>query len=153
MNTVIRSILIGVVAGMRSLTPLAVIGNSRRGSNASGANPFRTFLARPLVRAGVSVLAGGELLGDKWHRAPDRIVTAGLLARASSGAIAGAALAPRNDRAFAALVGAGAALGFGFVSFHLRQSALRRFGQASTGVVEDAIAAGLAFWLVETMRD
>ena len=41
----------------------------------------------------------GELLGDKMKSAPDRTVFLGLLARVMSAGIAGAALAPRGQRA------------------------------------------------------
>lgn len=153
MNPVFRAVLIGVVAGMRALTPLAVIAGGARISGSQNSNPIRAWLGRPVVKAGVSALAGGELLGDKWSGAPDRVVPPGLIARASTGAVAAAALSPAESRRGAALVGAGTAIGFAFASLRTRQLAIRRFGQVPTGLVEDAIAVGLALWVVSAGRD
>ena len=62
------------------------------------------------------------------------------------GAIAGAALAPRRQRALAGALGAAGAVGAAYLSFDARIRSMQRFGQVSTGVVEDAImlAATLA---------
>ena len=72
----IRSLLIGLVAGQRSMTPLAattlaaVCGRLRLGHG------LPVFLAKPLVAAGSLVLAVGELAGDKMGTHP--IATAAL---------------------------------------------------------------------------
>ncbi|MEK5756921.1 hypothetical protein, partial [Acinetobacter variabilis] len=81
---------------------------------------------------------------DKLDDAPDRIVPAGMLARIVTGAIAGAALAPREQRGLAAVLGAGAAVGAAYLTFNLRVRAMKRYGQKTTGAVEDAITLGSA---------
>ena len=70
---------------------------------------------------------------------------AGIAARLVTGALAGAALAPRRRRALVGgLLGAGAAVTGAYLTFGLRMHALRRYGQTSTGVIEDALSIGLA---------
>lgn len=100
----IHSILMGAVAGMRSMTPLAAVANAARTGTLPRDNGAPRLLANPLASAGMLALAGGELAGDKMKTAPDRIVLAGMMARVATGAIAGAALAPRHQRGIAALL-------------------------------------------------
>jgi uncharacterized membrane protein len=87
-------------------------------------------------------LAAAELLGDKMRSAPDRIITPGILAQIATGAIAGMAVAPPRGQRMGAVLGATAAVGAAYVSFGLRQRALRKSGQTATGLIEDAIAVG-----------
>ncbi len=69
---------------------------------------------------------------------------AGIAARLVTGALAGAALAPRRHALVGGLLGAGAAVTGAYLTFGLRMHALRRYGQTSTGVIEDALSIGLA---------
>lgn len=139
----IHSILIGAVAGMRAMTPLAAVTNAARSGNLPADNGAPRLSANKLASASMLALAGGELVGDKMKSAPDRIVPAGMVARIATGMIAGAALAPHR-RKLGALLGAGAAVGMAYVTFNLRMRAIARYGQSSTGAVEDAIAVGSA---------
>lgn len=144
----LRSFLIGLVGGMRSMTPLAVVSDAaRRGALPRGHGGPR-LLASPMVATGTAVLAAAELFGDKLASAPDRTVVPGMLARVVTGAVCGAALAPRDQRASAALFGAAGAVAAAYVTFDARMTALRRFGQVPTGVVEDAIAVAAAVLIV-----
>ena len=140
----VHSILTGAVAGMRAMTPLAAVTNAARSGNLPADNGAPRLLANKLASAGMLALAGGELAGDKMKSAPDRIVPAGMVARVATGLIAGAALAPHRQRKLGALLGAGAAVGMAYVTFNLRMRAIARYGQTSTGAVEDAIAVGSA---------
>lgn len=148
----IRSFLIGAVAGMRALTPLAVVSNAARQGALPDGNGAPPLLGHPLVTAGTAALALGELAGDKMKSAPDRIVAPGIAARLVTGAVAGMALAPRERRAAAALLGAGGAVGAAYLTFALRMRAMRRFGQRSTGLVEDALMLGSTLALVNGAR-
>lgn len=76
--------------------------------------------------------------------APDRTVPAGLAARLVTGGLVGAALAPRRQEALGAVVGATAAVASSYLTFALRMRALKRYGQTPTGLVEDALAVGMA---------
>ena len=140
----IRSFLIGLVAGARALTPLATVSDAARRGALPRDNGAPSWLGHPLVAAGLTALAAGELWGDKLKSAPDRIVFAGIAARLVSGGVAGAALAPRRRALTGALLGATAAVGAAFLTFGIRMRALRRFGQTPTGLVEDALTIGAA---------
>ncbi|PPU17696.1 DUF4126 domain-containing protein [Xanthomonas arboricola] len=146
----IHSILMGAVAGMRSMTPLAAVTNAARTGKLPADNGAPPLLANPLASAGMLALAGGELAGDKMKTAPDRIVLPGMIARIATGVIVGAALAPRRQRGVAALLGASTAVAAAYLTFNLRMRAIDRYGQTSTGVVEDAITVGAATLI---MRD
>ena len=140
----IHSFLMGAVAGMRAMTPLAAVTNAARTGTLPADNGAPRLLSNPLASAGMLALAGGELLGDKMKTAPDRIVPAGMVARVATGMIAGAALAPHRQRGIGALLGAGTAVGMAYLTFNLRMRAIARYGQTPTGAVEDAIAVGSA---------
>jgi len=140
----IHSILMGAVAGMRAMTPLAAVTNAARTGTLPADNGAPQLLCNPLASAGMLALAGGELLGDKMKTAPDRIVPAGMVARVATGMLAGAALAPRSQRGLGAVLGAGTAVGMAYLTFNLRMRAIARYGQKPTGAVEDAIAVGSA---------
>jgi len=157
----LRSMLIGAVAGARSLTPLALLSLAARGSERSvvrrnrvSRTPelIRRTLARPVVAAGTTALAAGELWGDKLHSAPDRIVPAGMAARLLSSSIAGAALAPRGRWGAGALVGASTAVISAHLTFAARMRAMQRYGQTPTGVIEDALALGIAWLAIRPRR-
>lgn len=138
----IRSVLIGLVAGMRAMTPLAAVSEAARRGTLPSDNGALPLLGHPLAAAGTKALAAGELWGDKLASAPDRIVPAGLAARLVTAGIAGAALAPRRQALLGAALGAGAATAAAYLTFGLRMWAMRRWGQTATGLVEDAVALG-----------
>lgn len=140
----IRSILLGIVAGSRAMTPLAAAADAARRRALPEDDRFVRLLGSPLVAAGTAALAAAEMGGDKMKSAPDRIILPGLLARVATASIAAAAFAPRDARAPAAAAAALAALGFSWLSWRARVGAMERGGQAVTGLVEDAIVAASA---------
>lgn len=140
----IRSILMGIVAGARSMTPLAMVANAARRGELPEGNGAPAFLAHPLVSLGTTALAVYELVGDKQETAPDRIIWPAVVIRSLNAAFAGMALAPRRHRlAAAALTGATAVIA-SYATFALRMQAMQEHGQASTGFVEDAIVLSAA---------
>lgn len=140
----LRSLLIGLPAGARAMTPLAAVTDAAHRGALPASNGAPAWLGHPLVAAGAKALAAGELWGDKLKSAPDRIVLAGIAARLLSGGLAGAALAPRRHALLGAVLGAGAAVGAAYLTFDLRMRALRRFGQTPTGLVEDGLTVAAA---------
>lgn len=140
----IRSFLIGLVAGQRAMTPLALIAGAARQGDLPEDAP--AWLSHPLVAAGAVTLAAGEMAGDKMKTAPDRIILPGLIGRATTGAFAGAMLVPRDQRVAAGLLAGATAIAASFIGFRLRVAAMERYGQTATGFVEDAavVAGGIA---------
>jgi uncharacterized membrane protein len=146
----LRSLLIGLTAGSRSLTPLATVSEAARHGDIP--NPRLNWLGHPVTSAATKVLAAGELWGDKMKSAPDRIVPAGIAARIVTGALAGAALAPRRRTGLGAVLGAAGAVGAAYVTYHARMAALRRYGQTKTGLVEDALTVAASQMVVGAGR-
>jgi len=142
----LRSFLIGLVAGQRGIAPLASIAIATRRNELRPTQPFQKLFLSQLVTAAVTAFAGAEMVGDKMKSAPDRIVPVGLLVRSITAAYAGAALAPKQERPRAAVLAVGTALVSSYIGWRIRCASMRRYGQTATGLVEDAIvfASGLA---------
>lgn len=139
-----HSSLMGAVAGMRSMTPLAVVAIAARKGELPVDNGAPRLLTARFAPAATLAFASMELAFDKLESVPPRTSVAGLTTRIAVGAIAGAALAPRHQRGLAALLGATAAVGATYLSFKLRARAAERYGQTAAGVLEDSIALGSA---------
>lgn len=137
----LRSILIGLVAGQRGITPLAAIAQATARGDLPVQLPLQRLFLFPPITAGTTALAAAEMAGDKMNSAPDRIVPEGLLVRSTTSAYAGAALAPRNKRALGAALAVGTALASSYVGWRIRCAAMKRYRQTPTGLVEDAIVA------------
>lgn len=138
-RSLLPSMLLGAIAGSRSMTPLAAVSIAAGLGALPRGNGAPRLLGHPAVVAGSVAMAVGELWGDKLKSAPDRIVPAGLVARAVTGAVAGMAMASRRHRDVAAAGGAAAAVGAAFPTFAGRMRSMRSHGQTPTGLVEDAI--------------
>ena len=148
----LSSALIGVVASARSMTPMAALATARL---AGRRTPGRlVLLGHPLFRFGALAMGAGELAGDKMASAPDRTVWLGLLARAMSAGIAGAALAPRGREKAGAALAVGVALPLAYLTLAARKRGSARYGQTRSGLVEDAlaVAAGFAVVLLSVRR-
>ena len=87
----LRSILMGLVAGQRSMTPLAALAGAAQRGTLPHDNAEARLMEHPLIAAGGAVMAVAEMAGDKMKTAPDRTVLLGLLARTITGGFAGAA--------------------------------------------------------------
>jgi uncharacterized membrane protein len=135
----LRSILIGMVAGQRAMTPLAALAGAASLGTLPHDNAQARLMSRHLPAAGSVVMAAAEMAGDKMRSAPDRTVLLGLIARTVTGGFAGAALAPPKRQLMGAALGIGAAIVSSHVGLASRKRAMRRWGQTSTGFVEDGL--------------
>ncbi|HTU45585.1 MAG TPA: DUF4126 family protein [Bryobacteraceae bacterium] len=147
MPTYILAFLIGVVAGLRSMTaPAAVSWAARLGwlhlENTRLA--FLGFAATPYI---ISVLAILELIADKLPNTPSRKAAVGFGARIVTGAICGAALGGWAGGMLAGIIGAivGTLGGYEF-----RARLVRAIGgkDLPIALLEDVIAIGGAFLIV-----
>lgn len=138
----LRSFLIGLVAGQRGITPLAVIATATRRKEVPAQLPLQTLMLNPVIATGTAAFAAAEMAGDKMKTAPDRTVPIGLAVRGITAAYAGAALAPRDKRVLGAAIAVGAAIASSYVGLAARKWGMRRYGQTATGFVEDAIVFG-----------
>lgn len=144
----LKSILMGLVAGQRAMTPLAAVAVAAARGELPRDNGAPRWLGHPAVVAGALALAAGEMAGDKMKSAPDRIVPPGLAARLVTATIAGAALAPRRQRKAAAAAASLAALGASWIGWRARCAAMERHGRVATGALEDAAVLGSAVALI-----
>lgn len=143
-----RALLLGVVAGMRSQLPIALLGfESHRGRF----DPGRGWLARRLATTGgvtATVLASAaEIVGDKLPVVPSRTRPGPFAGRVAIGTLAGAAIYRDAHRPVAtgALVGAVAA-GASTLAFARARAALGRrtpLPDPAWGAGEDAVAVTL----------
>ena len=139
---------LGAVAGIRSMTPPALLSRAASRGEIGGIEktPF-DFLASPRAAGFLTVLALGELSADKLPFSPDRISAPGLAGRLATGALVGAALFSANGRPGAAggAVGALSSLATSYLSFYARTGVQQRFGLPNPvgGILEDAAALGI----------
>jgi len=113
MTILILALLIGVVAGLRSLTPVAVVAWAAwLGQLPITSGPLQ-FLVAPITPWLFTVAALGELLVDKLPVTPSRKAIAPFAARILSGALCGAAVGFAHDAMVGGLIAgaAGAVLG------------------------------------------
>jgi uncharacterized membrane protein len=143
MSTYVLAFLIGVVAGLRALTPLAVVSWAARLGRLHLENTWLAFLGFAFTPYILSALAIGELINDKLPKTPSRKAPASFAFRVVAGAICGAALAAPGE----ALIGGLLAGALGAVAGTLGGYEFRaRLVKASGGkdlpiaLLEDAIA-------------
>lgn len=141
----LAAFLMGLIGGQRAMTPLAAVAVAGARGELPSDNGAPALLSHPLAAAGATLLAAGEMAGDKQPTAPDRVVPIGLAARFATAAIAGMALSPRDRRWLGAAVGGVTAVVASYPGWRARCAAMERWSQARTGFVEDAaVLAGAA---------
>lgn len=151
MTTVfVLGLLIGIIAGLRSLTGLAAVSWAARLGRLDLATTPLAFLGYAFTPWILTVVALGELVVDKLPTTPSRKVPMGFAARIVTGALSGAAIGAASG---ALLVGAiagiiGAVIGtLGGHAFRARLAAA--FGRdRPAALIEDAVAIGGALLAV-----
>jgi uncharacterized membrane protein len=135
---------LGAIAGMRSMSAPALL--SCRAMSGEDSRLKGTPLASTKVAALLWALAAGEMIADKLPGIPDRTSPPALIARACSGAFAGAALFNFKGRScwVAAAIGAATAVAVTYGSYHLRQAAGKQLDVPDrvVAVAEDAVVVG-----------
>lgn len=151
MPTYLLAVLIGVVAGLRSITPVAAVSWAAwLGWLHLEGTPlaFLGFAVTPYI---LSVLAIGELINDKLPKTPSRKAPVPFAARVVTGALCGAAVGAPQQALVAGIV-AGAVGGVvgteGGYEFRSRLVKATGGKDLPIALLEDVIAVGAAFWLV-----
>jgi uncharacterized membrane protein len=151
MPTYALAFLIGVVAGLRSLTAPAVVSWAARLGWLHLENTplaFLGFAATPYI---FSLLAIGELITDKLPKTPSRKSPPGFIARIVTGGLSGAALGAAGDAMVVGIVAGviGAIAGtFGGYEFRVRLVRATGGKDFPIALLEDVIAIGGAFLIV-----
>ncbi len=142
----------GFLNGLRSLTPVAVLcWGARAGWFSLAHTPF-AFLTHPVSLVVFSVLAVGELVGDKLPQTPSRAGLCPLTARTLFAAGCGAALATvaGSRLPLAAVLGAVGAIAGTFAGYAARRALTQpgRLPDLPVALTEDAITIGGALFVV-----
>ena len=144
----LRAGLLGFVAGLRSMPPLALLNwTSRIGVDAESA--LEQFLDAPASRVISSALAVGELVGDKLPFTPSRLSAGPLIGRIVIGGLAGATICQRSrvSPIVGLAIGATAA-GAGSVAGYYGRQTLDKIKFVPDFVwasAEDTLALGLGY--------
>ena len=146
----LHSFLMGLVGGQRAMTPLAMVAIAGARGELPADSGVPRLLTHPLAAAAATLLAIGEMAGDKQATAPDRVVPVGLIARFATSAVAGMALVPKRQRWLGAAVGGVTAVVASYPGWRARCAAMARYGQTSTGFVEDAAVLASAATVMRT---
>ena len=143
---------IGIVAGLRSLlAPAAVAWATHLGwLHLQGTS--LGFMGSKVVLVTFSLLAIGELIGDKLPKVPERTAVAPLLARMLTGGLSGACLCVSANQS----LGIGAVLGaiggvvgaFGGYEIRKRLVAQLNLPDFIIALLEDLVAISLALFLI-----
>lgn len=141
--------LIGCVAGLRSMMAPAILCAAAylRWIHLNG-TPL-SFLNTMAALSIFTLFAIGELIVDKLPNTPARISAMGLIARAITGGLCGAALAVSGGKSLAAglLLGVAGGIGGAFAGYHIRRGLVTQMEVSDfvIAVIEDllAISGGL----------
>ena len=151
MHLVILALLIGIIAGLRALTPVAAVSWAARLGPLVLTGTHLAFLGAVATPWIFSAFALFELINDKFPKTPSRLVPPQFITRVVMGAFAGSAIGLGLGSLWIGLVcGAiGAVLGtLGGAKF--RGMLAVAFGKdLPAALIEDAIAV-LGAWLIVT---
>jgi uncharacterized membrane protein len=140
--------LLGGLTGLRSMTPMAVVCWFGVMGNLEVHRSWAFWTTRLVTAVIFTVLAAGELIGDKLPRTPSRTAPFPLLARVGFGGLVGAIAATglHGSAVEGIFLGAISAVAGTFLGVHLRQSLVKDRGFPDLGValVEDALTLGLS---------
>ena len=143
--------LIGMIAGLRALTPLAVIACAGFWHGFLRGTPL-SFMGRLPAAIIFSVLALLELVNDKRPSTPSRLKPPGMIARIFTGALAGACVAAVGAESIALGISLGVVGGVvgAFVGYFVRGGLERalKVSDLPIALLEDAIAIGGAIVIV-----
>ena len=149
--TYVLAFLIGVVAGLRALTPLAAVSWAARLGWLHLDGTWLAFLGYAATPYIFSVLAIGELINDKLPKTPSRKAPPGFAARIVTGTLSGAAFGAVSQSLFGSPVaGALGAVAGTLGGYEFRSRVVKAIGgkDLPIALLEDAIAVGGAFLIV-----
>lgn len=140
--------LLGVSAGLRSFTPLAVISWFAYLGKLPLENTWASWLAHPASVGITTAAAVGEYVGDKLPNTPNRTSPLGLIGRLALGGMVGAVVASAFKRPVVGGVAMGAvgSLAGTYGGFYIRKGLTHGAGLADlpVAITGDSAAVALA---------
>ena len=150
-EVLILAFLIGVIAGLRALTPLAVVACAGFWHRFLQGTPL-SFMGRLPAAIVFTVLALLELYADQLPSTPSRLAPAGLITRVVTGGLSGACLAAAGAQsiAFGGVLGAVGGVVGAFAGYYARTGVVKalKIADLPIALLEDAIAIGGAIFVV-----
>jgi uncharacterized membrane protein len=150
-EVLILAFLIGVIAGLRALTPLAVVACAGFWHRFLQGTPL-SFMGRLPAAIVFTVLALLELYADQLPSTPSRLAPAGLITRVVTGGLSGACLAAAGAQsiAFGGALGAVGGVVGAFAGYYARTGVVNalKVRDLPIALLEDAIAIGGAIFVV-----
>ena len=149
--TLLFAFLIGLLAGLRSLTPPAAVAWAVYLGWLKLARPLSLIGSLPAVII-LSLLAIGEIIVDKLPSTPNRTAPPGLIARIVTGGFAGAyvSLADGQSALFGAVLGLIGGIVGCFAGYQARVRLVRslRVPDFYVALIEDLVAIGGSLLIV-----
>jgi uncharacterized membrane protein len=146
--------VIGLLCGLRSLTPVAVTAWGARLGWLKLPHSL-LFIGSTTTASIFTVLALFELVADKLPSTPSRAAPPGLMARILTGSFTGACLATAGGQSAtygAVLGGVGGVIGcFGGYQTRVRLAKALRTPDVIIALLEDLITIGGSFWVVSRL--
>ena len=145
MSTYVLAFLIGVIAGLRSMTAPAAVGWAARLGRLHLENTTLGFLGSPITSYILGVAAVGELINDKLPKTPSRKTPVPFAARIVMGALSGAALgAPSQALIGGLMAGAIGGVAGTLGGYEFRSRLVKATGgkDLPIALLEDVIAVG-----------
>ena len=151
MSTFGLAFLIGVIAGLRSMTAPAAVSWAARWGWLHLENTWLAFLGFAATPYIFTVLAIGELIADQLPKTPSRKAPLGFGGRIVTGALCGAALGATSQSLIGGLVaGVLGAVAGTLGGYECRVRLVKAIGgnDLPIALLEDAVAIGGAFLIV-----
>jgi len=142
MSLLVLALLIGVIAGLRSMTAPAVVSWAARLGGININSSWLAFLGYSWTPWILSIAALGELITDKLPSTPSRKMPPSFAFRIVSGSISGAAIGISHGSLLLGLVGGAIGAVIGTLGGAAARSALAKiFGKdLPAALLEDAVA-------------
>ena len=145
-EVLLLAFLIGVVAGLRTMTAPAVVAWAANRHWLNLDNSLLAFIDSTAAVAIFSVLALGELVVDKLPSTPNRTKLPGLIGRSVLGGVSGAAVAVSGAQSIAtgAVLGVAGAIAGAFAGYEIRKRLVQalKVPDLVIALLEDAVAIG-----------
>jgi uncharacterized membrane protein len=145
-EALLLAFLIGIVAGLRSLTAPAVVSWAAHRNWIDLHHTPLSFMGSTVTVSIFVLLALGELVADQLPSTPSRTKPVGLIARIVLGGLSGAcvAVAGAQSIVIGALLGAVGAVAGAFAGYEVRTRLVRalKVPDLVIAVLEDAVAIG-----------
>lgn len=150
MKTVLKSGVLGFVAGLRTMTPIAAVAWAANQRKVDLQDTHFAWLGGAVSQYISAAMAAGELVADKLPMTPSRRLPGPFTARIVSGGLCGAAMgASKQQATTGAILGMTGAVAGTLAGWNARRILAETLGcDVAAALLEDAVTISLAAWAV-----